>query len=162
MVMTKINSILLTSFFFLLTTPASGQGSLEKVAVSLHDGWFVQSAANVTATGAAISTPGFSPSGWLRTNIPATPVGAQIDNGVYPSPYIGTNAQQIPGWPAAGTNFANVAWPNGSPYSTHWWFLNQFTIPSTLAGQCIYVHFDGINYRANLWVNGTQIANNTQ
>jgi exo-1,4-beta-D-glucosaminidase len=44
----------------------------------------------------------------------------------------------------------------------HWWFLNQFTIPSTLAAQRIYVHFDGINYRANLWVNGTQIATSTQ
>jgi exo-1,4-beta-D-glucosaminidase len=138
------------------------QGSLEKVAVSLHDGWYVQSSANTTATGAQISTPGFAPTGWLQSSIPATPVGAQVQNGIFPSPYIGTNAQQIPGWPPAGQNFANVAWPAGSPYSVHWWFLNQFTVPASLAGQRIYVHFDGINYRANLWVNGTQIATNTQ
>ncbi|MFL6350510.1 MAG: glycosyl hydrolase 2 galactose-binding domain-containing protein [Bryobacteraceae bacterium] len=161
--MTKIDSIILaTSSLILLTIPANGQGSLEKVAVSLHDGWLVQSSANVTASGAVISTPGYAASGWLKTSIPATPVGAQVENSIYPSPYVGTNAQQIPGWPAAGTNFANAAWPTGSPYSAHWWFLNQFTIPSTLAGQRIYVHFDGINYRANLWVNGTQVANNTQ
>jgi exo-1,4-beta-D-glucosaminidase len=150
------------SSFLLVTTSAIAQGSLEKVAVPLHDGWFVQSSANVTATGAQISTPGFSTAGWLATSIPATPVGAQVDNGVYPSPYVGMNSQQIPGWPPAGQNFANAAWPSGSPYSVHWWFLNQFTIPSTMAGQRIYVHFDGINYRANLWVNGTQIATNTQ
>lgn len=144
-------------------TPSGfAQGSLEKVAVSLHDNWYVQSAANTSATGAQISTPGFAPTGWLRTSIPATPVGAQVENVIYPSPYIGTNAQQIPGWPPAGQNFANVAWPTGSPYSTTWWFLNQFTIPASLAGQRIYAHFDGINYRANLWVNGTQIANSTQ
>jgi exo-1,4-beta-D-glucosaminidase len=138
------------------------QGSLEKVAVSLHDGWFVQSSANTTATGAQISTPGFSTAGWLRSSIPATAVGAQVGNGIYPSPYVGMNSQQIPTWPPAGQNFANVTWPTGSPYSVHWWFQNQFTLPSTLAGQRIYLHFDGINYRANLWVNGKQIATNTQ
>jgi len=153
--------ILMTSLFG-VGLSAFAQGSLEKVAVSLHDNWYVQSSANVTATGATISTPGFSTAGWLKTSIPATPVGAQVGNGVYPSPYVGMNSQQIPGWPPAGQNFANVAWPNGSPYSVHWWFLNQFTIPSALAGQRIYVHFDGINYRANLWVNGTEIAPNTQ
>jgi exo-1,4-beta-D-glucosaminidase len=157
-----VSLLLVITSFLLITTSAAAQGSLEKVAVSLKTGWFVQSSANVTATGAQISTPGFSTAGWLPTSIPATPVGAQIDNGVYPSPYVGMNSQQIPGWPPAGENFANVAWPAGSPYSVHWWFLNQFTIPSTLAGQRIYVHFDGINYRANLWVNGTQIATNTQ
>lgn len=156
-------SLILMGSIFVITAPAAGQGTLEKVAVSLHDGWFVQSSANVTATGAQISTPGFSPTGWFKTSIPATPVGAQVEHGIYPSPYLGMNSQQIPGWPAAGTNFANAAWPSGSPYGPgHWWFLNQFTIPSTLAGQRIYIHFDGINYRANLWVNGTQIANNTQ
>ena len=154
--------MLVISSVVLMTTSANAQGSLEKVAVSLKNGWFVQSSANVTATGAQISTPGFSTTGWLPTSIPATPVGAEVGNSVYPSPYIGMNSQQIPGWPPAGQNFANVAWPSGSPYSVHWWFLNQFTLPSTLAGQRIYVHFDGINYRANLWVNGTQIATNTQ
>src|SRR5205814_8578409 len=101
--------------------------------------------------------------GWLSTSIPATPIGAQLDAALYPSPYVGMNSQQIPGWPAAGTNFANTNWPSGSPYGpVNWWFLNQFTIPSTLSGQRIYIHFDGINYRANLWVNGIQIAANTQ
>jgi exo-1,4-beta-D-glucosaminidase len=155
-------SWLLTVPVVMVAVAAFGQGSLEKVAVSLHNGWFVHSSAGVTATGAQISTPGFSTAGWMTTSIPATPLGAQLDAGLYPSPYVGTNAQQIPGWPAAGQNFANVAWPNGSPYSVHWWFLNQFTLPSTLAGQRIYVHFDGINYRANLWVNGQQVATNTQ
>jgi len=58
-----------------LSPSAAAQGSLEKVAVSLHHNWFVQSSANVTASGATISTPGFSTTGWLKTSIPATPVG---------------------------------------------------------------------------------------
>jgi exo-1,4-beta-D-glucosaminidase len=157
-----IAAMVAASATYILAPAVMAQGSLEKVAVSLHDGWFVQSSANTTATGAQISTPGFSTAGWLATSIPATPVGAQVQNGIYPSPYVGMNSQQIPTWPPAGENFANVTWPSGSPYSVHWWFQNQFTIPSTLAGQRVYLHFDGINYRANLWVNGTQIAASTQ
>src|SRR5438067_2225287 len=155
---------LFLSFVFAAVLPATGQGKLEKVAVNLHNNWFVQSSATVTDTGATISTPGYAHSGWLQTNIPATPVGAQFDNNLVPSPYVNENAAQIPGTCyTVSTNYANSAWCSGSPYGpTPWWFLNQFTIPSTLAGQRIYIHFDGINYRANLWVNGTQIASNTQ
>lgn len=147
-----------------LAIPAIAQGKLEKVAVNLHNNWFVQSSASVTDSGATISTPGYAHAGWLQTNIPATPVGAQFDNNLVPSPYVNENAKQIAGTCYdVTTNYANVAWCNGSPYGpTPWWFLNQFTLPSTLAGQRIYLHFDGINYRANLWVNGQQIATNTQ
>src|SRR5260370_14303711 len=98
-----------------LALSAPAQGSLEKVAVSLRDKWFVQSSANVTATGAQISTPGFSTTGWLQTSIPATPVGAQVGNTIYPSPYLGMNAQQIAGWPPARHNFATAPWPSRSP-----------------------------------------------
>jgi len=147
-----------------LAFAAHAQGKLEKVAVNLHNNWFVQSSAKVTETGAVISTPGYGHAGWLQTNIPATPLGAEFDNNLVPSPYVNENAAQIAGTCYdVTTNYANVAWCSGSPYGpTPWWFFNQFTIPSTLAGQRIYLHFDGINYRANLWVNGTQIASNTQ
>jgi exo-1,4-beta-D-glucosaminidase len=155
---------LFLSFVFAAVLPATGQGKLEKVAVNLHNNWYVQSSATVTDTGATISTPGYAHSGWLQTNIPATPLGAEFDNHLVASPYVNENAAQIAGTCYdVTTNYANVAWCAGSPYGpTPWWFLNQFTIPSTLAGQRIYIHFDGINYRANLWVNGKQIAANTQ
>src|SRR5437868_8927703 len=147
-----------------LALAAHAQGKLEKVAVNLHNNWFVQSSAKVTDTGAVISAPGYSHAGWLQTNIPATPLGAEFDNNLVPSPYVNENAAQIAGTCYdVTTNYANVAWCNGSPYGpAPWWFLNQFTLPSTLAGQRIYLHFDGINYRANLWVNGQQVATNTQ
>src|SRR2546423_2520055 len=163
----RFRSPVLQLFFcplFAVVLPAEGQGKLERVAINLHNNWYVQSSATVTDTGATISTPGYAHSGWLQTNIPATPLGAEFDNHLVPSPYLNENAAQISGTCYdVTTNYANVAWCAGSPYGpAPWWFLNQFTIPSTLAGQWIYIHFDGINYRANLWVNGTQIATNTQ
>src|SRR5204863_9417544 len=50
----------LVGLLCILSGSAIAQGSLEKVAVSLHDNWFVHTSAGLTATGAQISTPGFA------------------------------------------------------------------------------------------------------
>jgi exo-1,4-beta-D-glucosaminidase len=139
------------------------QSPQDQIKVSLQQGWLVRSSAGLGVGGAAISTPGFSPDGWLKTSIPATPLGAQVENGVLPSPYEGTNSRNIPGWSyPIGDNYSDKARVRGSPYAVDWWFLNQFTIPSNLARQRIFLHFDAINYRATLWVNGRLIADKSR
>ena len=52
---------------FALVFAAHAQGKLEKVAVNLHDNWFVQSSAKVTDTGAVISAPGYHSGNVSRT-----------------------------------------------------------------------------------------------
>ena len=47
---------LLVSSVLLFTISALGQGSLEKVAVSLHDNWYVQSSANLTSRSVSVLT----------------------------------------------------------------------------------------------------------
>jgi exo-1,4-beta-D-glucosaminidase len=138
-----------------LQTTAGAQGPLENVSVSLHNGWYVHSSVGLTAAGDQISAPGFHPKEWLKTSIPATPIGAQVENHILPSPYAGSQSRKIPGWSyPVGDDYAKQEWAPGSPYSVPWWFLNQFSLPPNVAGRRIYLHFDGINYRANLWVNG--------
>src|SRR5437660_11647281 len=88
---------LFLSFVFAAVLPATGQGKLEKVAVNLHNNWYVQSSATVTDTGATISTPRYAHSGCLQTNIPATPLGAEFDNHPVASAYGKENAAQIAG-----------------------------------------------------------------
>src|SRR5437763_14610072 len=80
-----------------LALAAQAQGKLEKVAVNLHNNWFVQSSAKVTDTGAVISAPGYGHAGWLQTKIPATPLGAEFDNNLVPSPDMYENEEQIDG-----------------------------------------------------------------
>src|SRR5438874_2107826 len=48
--------------------------------------------------------------------------------------------------------------PAGSPYARPWWYRDEFTVPAALKGRASALHFDGINYRANIWLNGVQIA----
>src|SRR5207237_3956937 len=100
---------LFLSFVFAAVLPATGQGKLEKVAVNLHNNWYVQSSATVTDTGATISTPGYAHSGWLQTNIPAPLLGAELDNHLVASPYVNENAVHIDGSCSEVTpNYANV------------------------------------------------------
>jgi exo-1,4-beta-D-glucosaminidase len=129
----------------------------------LRDGWQIQSSDRVTAHGDAISTPAFRPTDWYPTSVPATVLAALVANKVYPDPYVGMNLRAIPGttYPI-GRNFSNLAMPADSPFRASWWYRTQFRLPPGRRGQHIALHFDGLNYRANIWLNGRQIAGSTE
>ena len=41
---------------------------------------------------------------------------------------------------------------------TSYWYRTVFTVPKTYAGKKIWLNFDGINYAAEVWVNGKNIG----
>ena len=130
----------------------------------LHDGWCVQSACNLQAAGDAISSEGFAAENWLMATVPSTVLAAQAAAGAVPDPYYGANLRQIPGtsYPI-GQNFSNLPMPRDSPYHCGWWYRKEFTAPAASAQQDRYwLHFGGINYRAEIWLNGHRIADSTQ
>ncbi|MGC2636635.1 MAG: glycosyl hydrolase family 2 [Acidobacteriaceae bacterium] len=132
-------------------------------ATPLHEGWRLASACKVSATGAAISAPGFQTPDWLTISVPATVVAGQVEAGVYPDPYFGMNLRNVPGesYPI-GHNFANLPMPADSPYHCGWWYRREVTIAAADKGKRLWLHFGGINYRADVWFNGTKIADQTQ
>jgi exo-1,4-beta-D-glucosaminidase len=131
--------------------------------LALKQGWMIQSSAKVKETGRAISTPGFRPKGWYPASVPSTVFAALVKNKVYPNPDFGMNLRKVPGiaYPV-GANFANLPMPADSPYNVPWWFRTEFKLPPSLKGQHIWLDFHGINYKANIWLNGRQIANASQ
>src|SRR3974377_1695213 len=46
--------------------------------------------------------------------------------------------------------------PIDSPYYVSWWYRTEFPTPAD--HRHVALHFDGINNRANIWINGTLIA----
>jgi exo-1,4-beta-D-glucosaminidase len=132
-------------------------------ATHLHDGWQLQSACKIQSAGDTLSTDNFQPDGWLKTTVPSTVVAAQAAAGVYPDPYYGMNLRQIPGttYPIGGI-FANMPMPQDSPYRCGWWYRTEFEAPAAgHAGERQWLHFGGINYRGEIWLNGRQIADGT-
>ncbi len=63
---------------------------------------------------------------------------------------------------AIGENFSNGAMPEDSPFKPAWWYRTEFKLPPSANGKTIWLNFDAINYRANIWLNGHQVANSDQ
>lgn len=144
-------------FCFLSSTTAPGQPD---TSVYLRHGWAIHSACTITASGAELSSLQYHPYGWIPATVPTTVLAAQVAAGVYKDPYVGMNLRRIPGtsYPV-GTRFSNLPMEKDSPYRCGWWYRKQLAIPSRATGKVVWLHFGGINNRANLWVNGHLVAN---
>lgn len=142
----------------LLAGSAMGQSAGTPGRVDLVNDWRIQSSAKVAEKGEVLSTQAFHPSDWYASSVPATVLTALIQNKVYPDPYFGMNLRQIPGTTYnIGLNFANIAMPADSPFAVSWWYRTSFTLPSAFAGKMLWLNFDSINNRANIWLNGHQV-----
>jgi exo-1,4-beta-D-glucosaminidase len=153
----KFRGLLVLSTLALpVVVPAASAASRR---IALRDDWKIQSSAKVAAKGDVLSKPGFATDGWHAATVPNTVVGALVENGTFKDPYFGMNLRSIPGttYPI-GHRFTLLPTPDDSPYRSSWWYRREIEIPKAMAGRSFALHFDAINYRANVWVNGTRIA----
>ena len=106
------------------------------------NGWMLQEAPKVGADAAQIAQPGFSPHDWMIATVPGTVLTTMIDRGVYPDPDYGLN---------------NLAIPEGLNKQDYW-YRSEFKGPKTGNGQRLTLTFDGINYKADVWLNGQELG----
>jgi exo-1,4-beta-D-glucosaminidase len=109
----------------------------------LTGAWTLRSANGVTDTGAAISEVGYATAGWYPVTAPSTVLAGLVANSVYQNIYFGTNLQSVP-----------------DLTTQNWWYRGEFAAPATSAGQAYWLRFDGISYRAQIWLNGTLLDAN--
>ncbi len=118
--------------------------------------WMIQSSAVATDGGATISSASYATTAWYPTTVPSTVLGTLVANGVYQDILTGMNLRNVPGttYPI-GTDFLSVPIASDSPFAPGWWFRTQFPTP---AASSTTLHFEGISYRADIYLNGQQIA----
>ena len=113
--------------------------------VVVSSGWQLQDAAKVSqSAGAAVSQAGFTPQDWYAATVPGTVLTSLVNDGVYPEPLYGENNR-----------------PDKIPESlcrTPYWYRTVFTVPKSYSHHQTWLNFDGINYAAEVWVNGKQIG----
>ncbi len=129
----------------LLCLPAAYAQSFHSPNVSeLQSGWRMRAADEVAPGGEALSRPDYDVSTWYAVRrMPATVLQVLEDNGVYKDLYYG----------------ANLTRP-GDLWKRDWWYRTTFSAP---AGRDAYtLVFNGINYRADIWLNGRKIADRNQ
>jgi len=128
----------------------------------LREHWAIQSSAMAQDPGDVISKPGYQPTGWYPAAMPSTVLAALVADHVYSDPGFGMNLRSIAGttYPI-GALFSNIPMPPESPFRRPWWFRTEFQAPADSKGKTLWLRFDGINYRANVWLNGKRIADST-
>ena len=109
--------------------------------VGLDEGWAIQSSVGVDAAPEAVSRPGFSTAGWFPVTLPSTVLAGLVADHEYEDLYVGTNLE-------------NVWEPR---FEVPWWYRTEFEL-GDVPGARTQIHFDGINYRADVYVNGKLVA----
>jgi exo-1,4-beta-D-glucosaminidase len=86
-------------------------------------------------------------------------IAALVKANIFPDPTLAMNLRNLPGveYPI-GLDFATLPMPASSPFAVFCWYRKPFDIPVATPGRHFELHFDGINYRANIWLNGQRIA----
>ena len=110
----------------------------------ISTGWQLQVAAKTSDAGQAISRLDYLSNGWRPAMVPGTVLTSLVADGVYPDPLFGENNR-----------------PDKIPDSlcrNSYWYRTTFTVPPSYGGRRVWLNFDGINYIAEVWVNGKQIG----
>jgi exo-1,4-beta-D-glucosaminidase len=152
--------VALLSFSGLIFSQEAKPGHTHSEAtLSLREGWSLQSSGKVDEKGETLSTPAFQPKDWYTVTVATTVVAALVERKVYPDPFFGMDLRSFPGvtYPI-GANFSNIPMQQDSPFIVPWWYRKEFVLPASFKGKNIWLNFGGINYRANIWLNGKQIA----
>ena len=139
-------------------------GTVSAGAIVLHDDWQMREEAIIGDHGDTFSSPTFNATGWYPAAVPTTALATLVRNGVYPDPIVGLNMMKIPDAnDAENTRYDLLKYSHlpdhSNPFDRPYWFRTTFTLPASYQGQVVWLHLDGINYRADVWLNGQQVAN---
>jgi exo-1,4-beta-D-glucosaminidase len=126
--------------------PRQKMGMLFERSVSLGDLWNIQSSEKVKGAGEQISSPGFKIEAWYPAVVPSTVLGTLVENNVYQDIFFDKNLDKVP----------------TAPFQVSWWYRKEFTVPVGPGLTRTSLEFDGINYRANIWLNGRKIGDAAQ
>lgn len=119
--------------------------AMRKIALEApHDRSLLDWARGTNA--AAISSRRFPTDNWYPATVPSTVLAALVNDGVYKDIFYGTNLATIP----------------RAPFTNSWWFRNEFVLSKSQAKENADLIFEGINYRANIWLNGELISSADQ
>ena len=152
------NALTFAILLLVATATAAGQMPVNDVRTSehiwldsdiTHQGgyqWKMKKAGDVADAGEQLSLPDYPTTDWMPAIVPRTVLNSLVYNKMYPEPYYGINnkieSHLIPDISEIGRDFYT------------YWFRTEFEVPESFKGKHIWLQLDGINYRADVWVNG--------
>jgi len=131
--------------FCILTIQAFSQHDL----IKLNSGWKAKKAVEVVVDGTVISGKDFKFYDWMDAVVPGTVLTTLLHNQKVPDPFFGMNNELIPD-----------IYETGADYYTYW-FFDEFKVPELKEGEQVWLKFRGINYSAEMFLNGMKINPDT-
>ena len=139
--------ILLLSLSLVYYNSFAQSASTESFRMVLKDNWQMQSSSKDTARGVTLSQDNYVLKNWYRISVPSTVIGGLLANKAYDfDPFYGMNFEKL----------------NDPALDHPWWFRKEFALPFSEKGKTVVLKLHGINYKANVWLNGKLIAGSTK
>jgi len=121
--------------------PAPQPGSDRKQLLA-GGAWRLQRANFVNDTGEILSKPAFQDKDWLVATVPGTVLTSYANVGAIPDPNFGQNQLHI----------------SDSYFYSDFWYRTEFTAPQKSPQQFAWLNFDGINWKAEVYLNGEKLG----
>jgi hypothetical protein len=106
-------------------------------------GWKIQHSAYTTGTGNTISAVSFPDQNWIPASVPGTVLANYLAAGAIPDPLYADNQLQI-----------SESW-----FTADFWYRQNFVVPDEFQGRKVFLNFKGINWKAEVFVNGVYAGN---
>lgn len=105
-------------------------------------GWQLQRASEVQAGGVEIASPAYKAEGWVTATVPGTVLTSYKNVGALADPNYADNQLMI----------------SESFFNSNFWYRNEFQVPQSFKRDRVFLNFDGINWKANVYLNGKQVG----
>lgn len=104
--------------------------------------WGLISSDSTKADGKLLSSPDYTVENELKIELPATVMAALNRNNYFKDIFVGENLKKV----------------SEAPFDVPWWYRKTFYIQELDKIHNYVLRFEGLNYKANIWLNGKMIA----
>ena len=115
----------------------------------LNSGWYARRANEILVDGNQFTMRPFSPEGWMKARVPGTVLTTLLENNIFPAPEFSLNNNLIPDIYSVGNGYYTC------------WFVRPFELKSLDSDKQVWLNFRGINYKADVFLNGKRINHDT-
>jgi hypothetical protein len=105
-------------------------------------GWQLQRSNLVEGAGEALSKPGYKAADWVVATVPGTALTSYLNVGAIPDPNFSHNQLHI----------------SDSYFYSDFWYRTEFTAPPVEKNEIAWLNFDGINWKADVYLNGEKLG----
>ena len=150
--MNKMNSLkktvwLFAASLFLFTACTMSDKPLTSSSEIISANWKMQPVDKLQGVDEnTISESDFNTDEWFDAVVPGTVLGSMASTGVIEDPYFGINMQDV----------------DYEQFKQPWWFRTTFELDTEDVNKIVSLRFNGINYRADLWVNGKKVVDKNE